>query len=129
VTETRVGVVAVAVTAGERDTAFAPGEGPAEPGGWEATEVAGQRRLSYRLGELGLAGPDDRPTTAGAALVAVLRAGGKLDRPANDPAMLTLGGVLSRFLQIDGPPFTFESSPGAWVARFEAASLVRPSGR
>jgi hypothetical protein len=59
----------------------------------------------------------------------LLRAGGKLRREKEDPHLLALGGVLSRLMQIDSPPFQFSRSLQTWSAIFEASSEVRDSPR
>jgi hypothetical protein len=79
------------------------------------------RSVRYALADLGLT------DLARAALVGVLRAGGRVRRPPGDPGMLTLGRALSHFLQLADPPFGFDQ--GVWVARFEADSFVPPSDR
>jgi hypothetical protein len=112
--------VTIATTAG--GAAFVPADDPAAGGRWEATTEAGKRQGRYTLSDLGLARPDGRPDAAGEALLAVLRSGGRVSRPSNDPAMLRLGAALSRFFSIDDPPFEFCQRGRAWLARFVVGS-------
>lgn len=121
VTEVAPGVVAAAVEAEAVGVAFGPGDDRGGRGRWEATTEAAERTARYPVAEVGLTRP------ARDALLAVLRAGGTVRRPATDPGMLALGQGLSRFLPVGGPPFEFRR--GAWVAKFEARSLVPASDR
>jgi hypothetical protein len=61
--------------------------------------------------------------------VAVLRAGGRLTRPADDPDLIALGYALTAFFQLTDPPFAFDPKRRLWTAQFEAASLAPPSDR
>lgn len=110
-------------------TVAAPAAGVTFVRGWEATTAAGERGRRYALAEMGLVGPDGRPAPAGEALVAVLRAGGRLALPASDPGLLALGRALAAFFNLPDPPFEFDQRRGEWVAKFEAASLAPPSDR
>lgn len=88
-----------------------------------------ERHSSRTLADLGLTEPDGTPTPAGAALVALLRARGRLKGRKNTPGLIVLGKALTRFFGIDDPPFTFDPTHGMWVARFEAESVVPPPDR
>lgn len=81
---------------------------------------------TYDLATLGLADRDGALKPAGLALRALLRAGGRLVRPANDPAMLALAGRLSKMAQIEAPasPFAFGAHESRWTAHFDAASAL-----
>lgn len=127
-TEVAPGVLEVGVGAEGRGASFAPANDGGS-GRWEGTTEAGALSRRCSLADVGLVGPAGTPDAAGATLVAVLRAGGRLTRPADDPALLALGGVLTRFFGIGTPPFAFAPRRGEWVAQFEAASLAPPSDR
>ncbi len=128
-TETAAGTIVVGATAETRGAAYLRGDEEGDRGRWEGTTDASDRQIRYTLADLGLAGPDDAPTPAGEALAAVLRAGGRLARPVEDEDLLALGGALTRFFGIAGPPFEYDPGRRRWVARFEAASVVPASDR
>ncbi len=128
ITETVAGGIEVGVTTEVRGADFVSGA-DGDGARWAATTGTGDRLLGYTLADLGLTGPDGTPTPAGAALVAVLRAGGRFECRPNDPAVLALGAALTRFFPLDGPPFTFDPKRHVWVATFEAASLRSASDR
>ncbi|MDY3552705.1 hypothetical protein R5W24_001792 [Gemmata sp. JC717] len=125
-TETPAGID-IAVTADTRGIASEFDDAGA--GRRVGTVARGERISSRTLADLGLTAPDGAPTPAGAALVALLRANGRLKRPRHAPEPLALGKALSQFFGIDAPPFAFDPARGRWVARFEAESLVPPSDR
>ena len=95
-------------------------------GHWEAAEVADSIQQRYDLRDLGLAGRDSSSNSAGAALLEVLRGGGKVQRAKTDPAMLKVCQVLSRLLQIKGSLFQYSNTCQTWSALFEASSNVTP---
>ena len=120
-TEIEVGVIEVSVTVTARDVAFARDDGAG--GRWEGVTGESEQFNRFALTDLGPSGP------AAETLVALLRAGGRLTRPADDAGLLALGGALGRFFQLTGPPLTFDPKRRQWAARFGAASNVpRPVG-
>ncbi len=120
VAEVRSGVVAIFVDAQEASASYvSDDEGRRD---WEAVEQQGVVRREYDLRALGLTAADGRPNDIGKALLDVLRSGGKLHRPANDPALLGLGKRLSKLMQIDGAPFQYSKTTSVWSAVFEAHS-------
>jgi hypothetical protein len=121
ITEVREGAIEVAVDASQATVVY-NGEG----GGWEGAQDTSAVGQTYDLRHLGLTGEDGAPNEKGAALLAVLRASGKVQRAENDSGMLALCGFLSGLLQIKGRPFQFSLSRRTWSAHFEAGSLVRP---
>ncbi len=98
---------------------------------WEAAERGAAVSREYDLVTLGLAERDGRPNAEGLALLAVLRGGGTVTRPADDPALLSLGGRLSRMAQLAdaGPPFAWSERTGRWTARFDASSALADTAR
>jgi len=98
---------------------------------WEAAEREAAVSREYDLVTLGLAERDGRPNAEGLALLAVLRGRGTATRPAADPALLALGGRLSRMAQLAdaGPPFTWSARTGRWTARFDASSALADAAR
>ncbi len=127
-TETRTGID-IAVTTDTRGVAREHADGGEADSRWAGTAERGERHSAYTLADLGLAGAGGDPNPAGVALVALLRAGGRLTRPANAPDLLALGGTLARFFQLDAPPLTFDPARSVWSARFEAASAVPANGQ
>jgi hypothetical protein len=125
IAEVRPGVIAVTADAAGAFAVFtASDDGADDPGRWEAAVQATPLRREYDLRSLGLADEDGRPTPAGDALLAVLRGGGQVRRKPGDRAMLTLGRLLSRLMQIDTSPFAFSRAQQQWSALFEASSGV-----
>lgn len=118
----------VAVTADARGVALEFADEGRE-GQWAGTVERGERHARYTLADLGLTDAAGDPTPAGAALVALLRTGGRLPRPERAPELLALGQALARFFQLDAPPLDFDRKRGIWVTRFEAASVVPVSDR
>jgi hypothetical protein len=129
VTEVRPGVLTVAVAAPEVFPVYVSAGEEDGRGGWEAGERQGAVVRRYDLRTLGLADADGQPTPAGAALVAVLRAGGWVRRPATDPGMLALCRFLGRLLQINDSPFQFVRAENRWAALFEASSRATDGSR
>lgn len=128
VTEVAPGVLEVTVTTAARGAEYVRGSDAESAGLWEGATTAAERTARHTLADLGLGEPD-APTAAGTAVLTLLRAGGRLTRPANDPELLALGAALSRFFQLPDPPLAFDAKRTHWFARFEAASFVPPSDR
>ncbi len=128
-TEVTPGVIEAAVGVEGRDVTLVPADDDGGSGRWEGVTTAADRRRRFTLAELGLILTAGGPEAAGEALLAALRAGGRLTRPADDPSLLALGDALTRFFGIGDAPFEFAPRRGEWVTRFEAASVVRPSDR
>jgi hypothetical protein len=126
VTEVAVGLVEVSVTGEARGVAFVS-EGEEGQSHWEGSTEAGERGWRFAFADLGLVGADGN--SAGEALVAILRAEGRVKRPTGDAGLLALGGALTRFFQLTAPPFEFEAKRSEWVAQFEASSVVAGSDR
>jgi hypothetical protein len=128
VTEVGPGVLDVSVGTPGREVVFIPSDD--SPGGRpEVAATPDERRGQYTLADLGLVAPDGGPTPAGDALIALLRSAGRLcGRPA-DPAVLALGPALSTFFGLDESPIDYDRPRRAWVARFEAQSVVPGADR
>ncbi|MCL4853894.1 MAG: hypothetical protein KJZ78_21250 [Bryobacteraceae bacterium] len=88
----------------------------------EAAERAGCKSLAYSLETVGLAKSNGQLTDEGKALLALLRAGGRLNRVGDDMIMLRLGERLRRWTGLPDEPFQFSVAGGVWVARFECES-------
>jgi hypothetical protein len=124
-TERADGTVEVAVACESRGAVFVAADAPDKPtdrGRWEGTTESGERSHRYSLASLGLTDENGDPNGAGAALLAVLRAGGRVNRPAEDEGMLVLGAALTTFFGIDAPPFEYDSKRKLWCAVFSAVS-------
>jgi len=97
---------------------------------FDSQEVAEQEtevERTYHLETLGLTDEEGRPNRRGIALLALLQNGGTIQRCENDKAMLELGGVLRKLMDLDAPAFKFDRSHEKWVAKFDASSKVIPS--
>jgi hypothetical protein len=124
-TEIRPGVIVAAVEIAETFPAYSiPDSEGGGPGRWEAAERTGELVREYELRTLGLADDNGRPDARGEALIAVLRAGGKVQRPERDSAMLGLCKRLSDLLQLQDTPFQFFHGWQTWSALFDASSTV-----
>lgn len=113
--------VRVAVRTTTVGVAFVPADDRDAPDRHEAVTADGERGGRYGLADLGLVGADGRPTPAAAALAAVLRSGGRVDRSEGDPGMLALGKALTVFFHLADPPFDFRPAR-SWAARFGVGS-------
>ena len=71
---------------------------------------------------MGLARNNGQVTEEGKALLAMIRAGGRLHRGGDDLAVLRLGERLRTWSGIEDDPFQFTAAGGIWVARFECES-------
>jgi hypothetical protein len=79
----------------------------------------------YSLDAMGLAGSNGQVTEEGKALLAILLAGGRLNRGGDDLAVLRLGERLRSWTGIEDDPLQFTAAGGAWVARFECESKLQ----
>ena len=113
-TEIRAEVVEVETEAATTGVVVDHGQGIA------STEAAVRTNV-FAVGDLGLSAP------VGAALVAVLRADGRVRAPATDRTMAELAAGLADMFGTDMLPFVV--STGTWTARFAATSLVPLSDR
>lgn len=85
----------------------------------EAAERAVSISREYSLEAMGLARNNGQVNDEGKALLAMLRAGGRLHRDGDDLAVLRLGERLRTWTGIEDDPFQFTAAGGTWVARFE----------
>jgi hypothetical protein len=128
-TEVRPGVIGVSVEETEIFAAYSPPGEERQPGRWEAAERPGALTREYDFLTLGLAGDDGRPDARGEALITVLRAGGKVQRPQRDSAMLGLCKRLTDLLWLQDSPFQFSPERQTWSAHFYASSSVGDTSR
>ncbi len=91
----------------------------------EAAERAVSISREYSLDSMGLARKNGQVTEEGKALLAMIRAGGRLHRGGDDLAVLRLGERLRNWTGIEGDPFQFTAAGGIWVARFECEARQR----
>lgn len=91
----------------------------------EAAERAVSVSREYSLDAMGLASNNGQVTEEGKALLAMIRAGGRLHRPGDDLAVLRLGERLRTWTGIEDDPFQFTAAGGIWVARFECEGRQR----
>jgi hypothetical protein len=127
ISEVQPEVVRFSVQVQERFAAYTPDlEGKSRP---ELAVRQGYHVRQYNFRTLGLITKDGSADIRGSALLAVLRAGGKVKRNSQDKAMLLLAEFLCNFMQIEEPPFQYSSpsanpteQAGHWYAVFEASS-------
>lgn len=129
ITEVRPGFVSVAVGTVESFATFERAPQREVGGNWESAEREGELQHGYDLCALGLADNDGVLTAAGEALIALLRAEGKVQRPANDAALLALSDTLTRLMQIKASPFQYSPTGRIWCAHFAAASVLPRESR
>jgi hypothetical protein len=125
--EMQSGLIRFSVNTFERFSAFSNDE--EEVARLEAALRDSCIEREYELRSLGLAMPDGSPDPRGLALLAVLKAGGRVKRNSDDEAMLSLCKFLSNIMQIEGSPFQYSASQGLWIANFEACSHTSPDRR
>jgi len=120
--EVQSGCIRFSVETLERFSAFSDGD--EEVGRPETALHEGQIEREHDLQTLQLVAADGSPDPRGSALLAVLRARGKVERHSSDKAMLSLGEFLCDFMQIRESPFQFSEHKGEWCAAFDASSTV-----
>ena len=91
----------------------------------EAAQRAVSISREYSLEAMGLARNNGQVTDEGKALLAIVRAGGRLHRSGDDLAVLRLGELLRNWTGIEDDPFQFTAAGGIWVARFECEERQR----
>lgn len=91
----------------------------------EAAERMVSTAREYSLDAMGLTRSNGQVTEEGKALLAMIRAGGRLHRGGDDLAVLRLGERLRSWTGIEDDPFQFTVSGGIWVARFECEGRQR----
>ena len=91
----------------------------------EAAERETRSWREYPLDRLGLATSQGLPNPEGLALLAFVRGGGRLERRADDMAVLRLGRRLREWTGLAAEPFRYEESKAVWIACFECASRRR----
>jgi hypothetical protein len=91
----------------------------------EAAERTVSSVREFPLESMGLARHNGQVTDEGRALLALLQGGGRLNRKADDFAVLRLAERLRRWTDMDAEPLRFLVAEGDWVARFECDSRVR----
>jgi hypothetical protein len=126
--ETEHGSIAVSVDAHETFATLTPPSEEEGHGTWEHAQRSSSLRREYDLRTLGLAGEDGRLSAAGQALLAVLRAGGKVQREETDKGMVALGKRLTDLMEITSSPFQFSPGRKLWAALFDASSHNRSAG-
>ncbi len=122
ITESKPEVIEASITAQAVGAEYVV-EDEDEPGNWKATTATVEQKRQFTFDQLGVHTPERE------ALIAVLRAGGRLVRDDTDSGMLALGKALTKFFRLSDPPFTFDPSRRIWKARFEAVSFASGSDR
>jgi hypothetical protein len=118
------GRLRVGVRAREIFQARTPSRGSDRPSS-EAAERETRLWREYPLERLGLTNSQGLPSPEGLALLAFVRGGGKLERRADDMAVLRLGRRLREWTGLAGEPFRYDESKEVWIACFECASRRR----
>jgi hypothetical protein len=91
----------------------------------EAAERTVSVLREYSMEAIGLARNNGQATEEGKALLAMVRAGGRLHRCGDDLSVLRLGERLRTWTGIEDDPFQFTAAGGIWVARFECEARQR----
>jgi hypothetical protein len=125
--EVRPAEICILVTSMERFAAPTYGEEGDDFGSQEVAEQETEVERTYHLETLGLTDEKGRPDRRGITLLALLQNGGTIQRHEKDKAMLELGGVLGKLMDLEAPAFKFVPSADEWVALFDASSKVVPS--
>ena len=91
----------------------------------EAAERETRLWREYPLDRLGLATSQGLPNPEGIALLTLVRSGGRLDRRADDMAVLRLGRRLREWAGLASDPFRYDESKAVWIASFECSTNRR----
>jgi len=91
----------------------------------EAAERETRLWREYPLDRLGLATRQGLPNPEGLALLTFVRGGGRLERRADDMAVLRLGRRLREWTGLAAEPFRYDESKAVWIASFECGSNRR----
>jgi len=91
----------------------------------EAAERETRLWREYPLDRLGLATSQGLPNPEGLALLAFVRGGGRLDRRADDMAVLRFGRRLREWTGLADEPFRYDVSKAVWIASFECSTNRR----
>jgi hypothetical protein len=118
------GRLRVGVRTREIFQARTPSRGSDRPSS-EAAERETRLWREYPLERLGLTNSQGLPSPEGFALLAFVRGGGKLERRADEMAVLRLGRRLREWTGLAGEPFRYDESKAVWIACFECASRRR----
>jgi len=118
------GRLRVAVRTREIFQARTPSRGSDRPSS-EAAERETLLWREYPLERLGLTNSHGLPNPEGLALLALVRGEGRLERRADDMAVLRLGRRLREWTGLAGEPFRYDESKAVWIACFECASRRR----
>jgi hypothetical protein len=122
--EAGAGRLRVGVQTRETFQARTPSHGSDRP----SSEAAERQTLLWReypLERLGLTNSHGLPNPEGLALLAFVRGGGRLERRADDMAVLRLGRRLREWAGLASEPFRCDESKAVWIACFECASWRR----
>jgi hypothetical protein len=89
----------------------------------EAAERIASLVREFPREAMGLARHNGQNTDEGKALLTLLHGGGRLNRKADDFAVLRLAERLRKWTEIDDPPLRF--ADGVWVACFDCDSRIK----
>ena len=94
-----------------------PSSEPAQREAWSWRE--------YPLERLQLTNSQGMPSSEGLVLLALIRAGGRLQRRAGDMNVLRLGRRLREWTGLSDEPFRFDGSEALWIAQFECGNAMQ----
>jgi len=118
------GRLRVGVRTREIFQARTPSRGSDRPSS-EAAERETRLWREYPLERLGLTNSQGLPSPEGLALLTFVRGDGRLERRADDMAVLRLGRRLREWIGLASEPFRYDESKSVWIACFECASRRR----
>jgi len=90
----------------------------------EVAETTGEAVRTYSIDDIVPRSPSGNMPAEGIALVALLRSGGRIERPGGDMAILTLAHRLRRWTGLAQDPLSFSESTSTWLASFSCSSAI-----
>lgn len=90
----------------------------------EVAETTREAIRTYSIDDLVPRSSSGKMPAEGVALLALLRSGGRIQRPGDDMAILTLAHRLRQWAGLSQDPLSFSESTATWLASFSCSSAI-----